>query len=156
MHQSVEKPIEVRRVIFSDVPTLHEGPTHNTRSASQVAKPSNINSTLPNDSALNHQTLTPVRPVQSYLEDKRDCCSLQRDTLLESSLRRKENRHHMKKHRHLPISPPTSSNGVQNELHSRQQDVGPGRTTEKSTCSSMQVGLLNQIDVQLDHPEIQV
>ena len=106
MHQSATNLIEVLRLIFSSVPTLHEGPTHNTRSASQVAKPSNINSTLPNDSALNHQTLTPVRPVQSYLEDKRDCCSLRRDTLPDSSLWRQVNRQHMKKHRHVPIWPP--------------------------------------------------
>ena len=55
MNQSVEKPIEVRRVIFSGVPTLHKGPVHNTWSASQVVQPSNtdsenFNSAQPNDS----------------------------------------------------------------------------------------------------------
>ena len=36
MHKMAERPIQVRRVIFSEVPTLHDGPTHNTRSVSRV------------------------------------------------------------------------------------------------------------------------
>ena len=36
MHKTAERPIEVGRVIFSDVPTLHDGPAHNTRSVSRV------------------------------------------------------------------------------------------------------------------------
>ena len=36
MHKSAERPIEVRRVVFSKVPTLHDGLAHNTRSVSLV------------------------------------------------------------------------------------------------------------------------
>ena len=38
MHKTTERPIEVRRVIFSKVLTLHKGPTHNTRSISRIAE----------------------------------------------------------------------------------------------------------------------
>ena len=69
MNQSIDKPIEVRRVTFSHVPTLQDGPTHKTRSASQVIEPSNTNletsdSVQPNDSALNHPTTTPYATSQ--------------------------------------------------------------------------------------------
>ena len=63
MHKTDERPIEVRKVIFSEVPTLHEGPTHNTRSVSRVTKNSRTESTdsaQPNDSALDHPTATPT------------------------------------------------------------------------------------------------
>ena len=60
--KTTERPIEVRRVIFSEVTTLHEGPAHNTRSVSWVTKHSHTestDSTQPNGSALDHPTLTP-------------------------------------------------------------------------------------------------
>ena len=65
MHK-VERPIEVQRVIFSEVSTLHEGPPHNTRSVSWVTKNSHTESTdseQPNESALDH--LTPTLGVTS-------------------------------------------------------------------------------------------
>ena len=40
MHKMTESPIEFWRVTFSEVLALHDGPTHNMRSASQVAKSS--------------------------------------------------------------------------------------------------------------------
>ena len=61
MHKMAERPIEVRRVIFSKVPTLHEGPTHNTRSISWVTDNSRTKLTdlaQPNGSALDHPTPT--------------------------------------------------------------------------------------------------
>ena len=45
MHKTAKRPVEVRRVIFSEVPTLHERPTHNTRSVSRVTKHSQTEST---------------------------------------------------------------------------------------------------------------
>ena len=45
MHKTVERPIEVRRVVFSEVPTLHDGPTHSTRSVSRVTDISRTEST---------------------------------------------------------------------------------------------------------------
>ena len=45
----------------------------------------------------------PVRPIQLYLEDLRDCRNLGRATLLESSLPTLVNQRHMKKHRHPQI-----------------------------------------------------
>ena len=42
MHKMAERPIEVRRVIFSEVPTLHDGPAHNTRSVSRVTDISHV------------------------------------------------------------------------------------------------------------------
>ena len=62
MHNTVERPIEVRRVIFSEVSTLHDGPTHNTRSVSRVTDISNTESSdsaQPNGLALDHPTSTP-------------------------------------------------------------------------------------------------
>ena len=62
MHKKNERSIEVRRVIFSEVPTLHEGPTHNTRSVSRITENSRTESTdsaQPNDLALDHLTQTP-------------------------------------------------------------------------------------------------
>ena len=56
-----ERHVEVRRVIFSEVPTLHEGPTHNMRSVSWVTENSHTesnDSAQPNDSALDHPTPT--------------------------------------------------------------------------------------------------
>ena len=55
MHKTAKRPIEVRRVMFSEVPTPHECLAHNTRSASRVAENSrteSTNSAQPNDSAL--------------------------------------------------------------------------------------------------------
>ena len=54
--------MEVQRVIFSEVPTLHDGPAHNTRSVSRVTDISRTESTdsaQPNGSASDHPTLTP-------------------------------------------------------------------------------------------------
>ena len=62
MHKTAERPIEVRRVIFSKVPTLHDGPTHNMRSVSRVTDISRTESTdsaHPNGSASDHPTSTP-------------------------------------------------------------------------------------------------
>ena len=62
MHKTAESPIEVRRVIFSKVPTLHEGPSHNTRSVSRVTDNSRTESTdsaQSNVLALDHPTQTP-------------------------------------------------------------------------------------------------
>jgi hypothetical protein len=39
MHKSAERPIELRRVTFVDVPTPLDGPTQHTRSASRSAQP---------------------------------------------------------------------------------------------------------------------
>ena len=98
MHKTTKRPIEVRRVIFSEVPTLHEGPSHNTKSVSQVTDNSGAESTgfaQPNDSALVQPTSTPgaTNPV------------IPRGNLLESSLLTPVNRRHTKKHRHPPIRP---------------------------------------------------
>ena len=63
MHKTAERPIEVRRVIFSEVPTLHEGPTHNRRSVSRVTDTSHTESTdsaQPNGSAFDHLISIPV------------------------------------------------------------------------------------------------
>ena len=73
MHKTTERPIHVRRVIFSEMPTLHEGPTHNTRSVSLVTENSRTESTDSaqlNDSAFDHPTLilgatSPVIPHRS-------------------------------------------------------------------------------------------
>ena len=57
-----ERLIEVWRVVLSDVPTLHDGPTQNTRSASRIAENSNtesVDSAQLNDSTLDHSTQTP-------------------------------------------------------------------------------------------------
>ena len=57
-----ERPIEVRRVIFSEVPTLHDSPAQNRRSVSRVTDISHIESTdsaQPNGSASDHPTSTP-------------------------------------------------------------------------------------------------
>ena len=62
IHKTARRPIEVRRVIFSKVPTLHEGPTHNTRSVSRVtdnSRTESTNSAQPNGLAPNHPTLSP-------------------------------------------------------------------------------------------------
>ena len=48
MHKMAKRTIEVRRVVISEVPTLHDGPAHNTRSVSQVT---DISSTELSDSA---------------------------------------------------------------------------------------------------------
>ena len=58
MHKMAKRLIQVWRVTFSEVSTLHEGPTHNTRSASWVAESSSTDSAPTksaqlNDSALN-------------------------------------------------------------------------------------------------------
>ena len=45
MHKTAERPIEVRRVVFFELPTLLVGPTHNTRSVSRVTDISHIEST---------------------------------------------------------------------------------------------------------------
>ena len=57
MHKTAERPIEVRRVIVSEVPTLHDGPTHNTRSVSQVtdiSRTESLDSAQPNGSISDH------------------------------------------------------------------------------------------------------
>ena len=62
MHKTAERPIEVRRVIFSELPTLHDGPTHNTRSVSRVTDISSTESSYsaqPNGLALDHPKSTP-------------------------------------------------------------------------------------------------
>ena len=62
MHKTVERPIKVRRVIFSEVPTLHEGPAHNMRSVSRVidnSRTESTNSAQPNGSGLDKPTQTP-------------------------------------------------------------------------------------------------
>ena len=48
-----------------------------------------------------------------------------------------------------------SGDGVGNALHSGKQDLGPGRITEASACSSAQVGLSTKRDVRLDQPKVQ-
>ena len=48
-----------------------------------------------------------------------------------------------------------SGNGVGNALHSGKQELGPGRITKESTCSSLQVGLSTKGDVRIDHPKVQ-
>ena len=73
MHKTDERPIEVRRVIFSGVSTLHEGPTHNTRSVSRVTDTSRTKSSdsaQPYGSASDHPTSTlgatsPIIPRKS-------------------------------------------------------------------------------------------
>ena len=52
MHKTAESPIEFRRVTFLDVSILHDGPAHNTRSASRVAETSSTNSAAPDLSEL--------------------------------------------------------------------------------------------------------
>ena len=62
MHKTAERPIEVRRVVSSEVPTLHDGLAHNTRSVSRVTDISRIeptDSAQPNGSASDHPTSTP-------------------------------------------------------------------------------------------------
>ena len=62
MHKTAERPIEVRRVIFSEMPTFHDGPAHNTRSVSRVTDISSTESSdsaQPNGSTSNHPTPTP-------------------------------------------------------------------------------------------------
>ena len=62
MQKTAERPIEVQRVIFSEVPTLHDGPSHNTRSVSRVTDISSTESSdwaQPNGSASDHPTSTP-------------------------------------------------------------------------------------------------
>ena len=54
MHKTIERCLEVQMVTFSKVPTLHDGSTHNRRSASPVAESSIADSAQPNDSALDH------------------------------------------------------------------------------------------------------
>ena len=142
------------------MPPLHDSPTHNTRSVSWVTDISSTESSdsaQPNGSTSDHPTWTPVRPVQSYLKDPRDCCNLRRGTLPEFSSPTPANRRLTKKHRQQPIQPhgiwqwsrkctPSAQTRLFKEL---------GRTTEESTCSSMQVGISTQRDVRLDHPKVQ-
>ena len=40
-------------------------------------------------------------------------------------------------------------------MASGKQDLGLGKITEESTCSSVQVGLPSQRDVRLDQPKVQ-
>ena len=63
---SAERPIEVRRVVFSEVPPLHDSPAHNTRSVSRVTHISSTessNSAQPNGSASDHPTPGATSPV---------------------------------------------------------------------------------------------
>ena len=62
MHKSAERPIEIQRVVFSEVPTLHDDLAHNTRSVSRVTDISSTESSDSaqlNGSASNHPTSTP-------------------------------------------------------------------------------------------------
>ena len=66
MHKRAKRPIEVQRVIISDMLTLHYDTTHNTRSASRVPKTSStesVDSAQPNDLAPNHLTPDQASPV---------------------------------------------------------------------------------------------
>ena len=73
MHKTAERPIEVRRVIFSEVPTLYDDQTHNTRSVSRVTDISRTESTdsaQPNGLGSDHPTSTlgatsPIIPRRS-------------------------------------------------------------------------------------------
>ena len=99
MHKTAERPIEVRRVIFSEVPTLYDDQTHNTRSVSRVTDISRTESTdsaQPNGSASNHLTSTPG--ATSPVIPRRDCRNLRRGTLPEFSSPTPANRRHTKKH----------------------------------------------------------
>ena len=109
MHKTAERPIEVRRVIFSEVSTLHDGPAHNTRSVSRVTDISAPNPKIRHSRMAQLLTIRhrhPVRPVQSYLEDPRDCRNLRIGILPEFSSPMPANRSHTKKHWQLPIQPP--------------------------------------------------
>ena len=103
------KRLKVRRVIFSEVPTLYDSPAHNTRSVSRVT---DISSTESSDSAQPNSSLRTIRHrhsvrlVQLYLEDPRNCRNLWRGTLPEYSSPTPENRRHTKKHWQQPIQPP--------------------------------------------------
>ena len=62
MHKTAERPIEVRRVIFSEVPTLHDSPNHNKRSVSWITdtfQTKSTDSAQPNGSASDQPTSTP-------------------------------------------------------------------------------------------------
>mgnify|MGYP006889232482 CR=1 FL=1 len=148
MHKTTERPIEVRRVIYSEVSTLHEGLAHNTRSVSRVTDNSRTeltDSAQSNGSALDHPTSTPsaTNPV----------------------IPRRSKRQAQPPERHSPgiffkgVGEPTSYEEAlastdsatwhlaMEALHSGKQDLGLGRTTEDSTCSSMKMGLSTKRDV---------
>ena len=64
MQKTAERPIEVRRVIFSELPTLHENPTQYTRSTSRVTETSStksVDSAQSNALAPDHLTKTPYQ-----------------------------------------------------------------------------------------------
>ena len=48
-----------------------------------------------------------------------------------------------------------SGDGVGDELHSSEEYVGFGRTTEELTCCSVQMGLSIKRDVWFDNSQIQ-
>ena len=144
--QNGRKPIEVRRVVLSEVPTLHDGPAHNTRSVSRVTDISRTESTdsaQPKSSASDHPTSTlgatstPVIPRRSerlsqpperyspgiFFTDAGEPTSYEKASAAADSATW-----------HLAME-------SENALHPRQQDLGSGRLTEESTCSSLQMGL---------------
>ena len=140
------------------MPTLHDGPTHNTRSVSRVTDNSRTESTdsaQPNGSASDHLTSTPSatslviprryerksQPPERYSPEIffTDSGEQEASSVLRKSIG--SNR----------FSHMASSNGVENALHPCQQDLGSGRLTEESTCSSLQVGLSTKGDLRIDH-----
>ena len=86
----------------------NDGRAHNTRSVSRttdISRTEFTNSAQPNGSASDHSTRHLVRPVQSYLEDPRDCRNLRIGTLPEYSSLTPANRRLTRKYRQQPIQP---------------------------------------------------
>jgi hypothetical protein len=60
MHKSTERPIEVRRVTFSDVTAPLDGPAQHTRSATRLANPSSTKGAVSEDHPSSSATIGPT------------------------------------------------------------------------------------------------
>jgi hypothetical protein len=60
MHKSTERPIEVQRVMFSDVTAPLDGPAQHTRSATRPADPLDTNGAVSEDHPSSSATIGPI------------------------------------------------------------------------------------------------
>jgi hypothetical protein len=60
MHKATDRPIELRRVMFSDVPTPLDGLTHHTRSDSHSANPLTTNGAVLDENPSSNATISPI------------------------------------------------------------------------------------------------
>jgi hypothetical protein len=60
MHKAANRPIELRRVTFADVPTPSDGPTQHTRSASRLANPLSTEGAVLDENSSSRATISPT------------------------------------------------------------------------------------------------